>query len=121
MQYGDKVKELHGGEPATTNNRMELTAVIRALQALKRPCQVVLKSDSQYVLKGISEWLPNWKQRGWRTAAKKPVINVDLWQTLDALTQPHQIDWVWVKGHDGEPGNERADELANRGIDELTN
>jgi ribonuclease HI len=119
LQYGATVKELHGGEPITTNNRMELTAVIRALQALTRPCQVVLKSDSQYVLKGISEWLPNWKQRGWRTAAKKPVMNVDLWQTLDALAQPHQIDWQWVRGHNGEPGNERADALANKGIDEL--
>jgi ribonuclease HI len=119
LQYGDKVRELHGGEPHTTNNRMELTAVIRALQALKRPCEIVLKSDSQYVLKGISEWLPNWKQRGWRTAAKKPVINVDLWQALDTLAQLHRIDWQWVKGHNGEPGNERADALANQGIDEL--
>jgi len=119
LQHGDKQKELYGGVAVTTNNRMELTAVIEALQALNRPCKVVLKSDSKYVLQGITEWLPNWKQRGWRTAAKKPVLNVDLWQTLDHLAGKHTIDWQWVKGHSGDPGNERADHLANRGIDEL--
>jgi ribonuclease HI len=120
LEYGDKRKELHGGEAATTNNRMELTAVIRALQALNRPCRIVLKSDSKYVLHGITEWLPQWKLRGWKTAAKKPVLNVDLWQTLDALAVQHKIDWQWVRGHTGDPGNERADELANQGIDELS-
>lgn len=119
LQYGDHCKELYGGVAATTNNRMELTAVIEALQVLKRPCRIVLKSDSKYVLQGITEWLPNWKQRGWRTAAKKPVLNVDLWQSLDQLAAGHTIDWQWVRGHSGEPGNERADQLANRGIDEL--
>ena len=119
LQSGDRCRELYGGEAATTNNRMELTAVIEALQALKRPCSVVLKSDSKYVLQGITEWLPNWKQRGWRTAAKKPVLNVDLWQRLDQLAGQHSIDWQWVRGHSGEPGNERADQLANKGIDEL--
>ena len=119
LQCGDQSRELYGGVAATTNNRMELTAVIEALQALRRPCKVVLKSDSKYVLQGITEWLPNWKQRGWRTAARKPVMNFDLWQTLDALTGNHSIDWQWVKGHSGETGNERADQLANRGIDEL--
>ena len=119
LQYGDTVRELHGGTMATTNNRMELTAVIEALQALKRPCRITVMSDSKYVLQGISEWLPGWKQRGWRTAAKKPVLNVDLWQTLDQLVSQHDIDWQWVKGHAGHPGNERADQLANLGIDEL--
>jgi ribonuclease HI len=120
LNYGDTIKELWGGEAATTNNRMELTAAIQGLAALSRPCKVILKSDSKYVLQGITEWLPQWKQRGWRTAAKKPVMNVDLWQSLDLLAGKHQIDWQWVKGHAGEPGNERADQLANRGIDELT-
>ena len=114
-------KELYGGEPGTTNNRMELTAVIRALQALKRPCQVLLYLDSEYVRKGITEWLPGWKARGWRTAAKQPVKNLDLWQQLDALVAQggHVIDWRWVKGHAGDPGNERADALANQGVQEL--
>lgn len=118
MTSGDSVKELFGGELATTNNRMEMTAVIEALAALKRPCQVTLHVDSQYVLKGMTEWLKGWKARGWRTAAKEPVKNVDLWQKLDALVSGsgHTIEWRWVRGHDGDPGNERADELANRGV-----
>ena len=116
---GDKEKELFGGELATTNNRMELTAVIEALTALKRPCHVSLYMDSEYVRKGITEWIHGWKARGWRTAAKQPVKNVDLWQKLDALVAAteHKIDWLWVKGHAGDPGNERADALANRGVD----
>lgn len=109
-------KTLCGGEPDTTNNRMELTAVIEALNVLKRPCHIILHTDSQYVQKGITEWLPNWKLRGWRTAAKKPVKNADLWQKLDDAAARHQIDWRWVRGHDGDPGNERADELANEGV-----
>ena len=116
---GGTEKELFGGEPATTNNRMELTAVIEALAALKRPCQVSLYLDSEYVRKGITEWVSGWKTRGWRTAAKQPVKNVDLWQRLDALvgTAGHTITWRWVKGHSGNPGNERADRLANRGVE----
>lgn len=109
-------KTLCGGVPDTTNNRMELTAVIEALNVLKRPCHIILHTDSQYVQKGITEWLPNWKARGWRTAAKQPVKNADLWQQLDAAAARHQIDWRWVRGHDGDPGNERADELANEGV-----
>ncbi|MEL7187798.1 MAG: ribonuclease HI [Pseudomonadota bacterium] len=116
---GKHRKELLGGEPDTTNNRMELTAAIEALNALKKNSQVVLHTDSTYVMKGIKEWMPNWKKRGWKTAAKKPVKNQDLWQALDEATQRHDIDWRWVKGHAGDPGNERADELANLGIDEL--
>ena len=113
-------KELFGGELGTTNNRMELTAVIEALSALKRPCHVTLHADSQYVLKGIAEWLVGWKARGWKTAAKQPVKNVDLWQRLDELvtTAGHQIDWRWVRGHNGDPGNEHADRLANRGVEQ---
>ena len=113
-------KELFGGEMGTTNNRMELLAVIRALEALKRPCQVTLFLDSQYVLKGITEWLPGWKAKGWRTASKQPVKNVDLWQSLDTLVNQggHSIDWRWVRGHNGDPGNERADALANLGVEE---
>jgi ribonuclease HI len=112
-------KELCGGELGTTNNRMEMMAVIEALGALKRPCAVVLHLDSQYVLKGITEWLVGWKAKGWKTAAKQPVKNVDLWQRLDALvaTTGHSIDWRWVKGHAGDPGNERADALANMGVE----
>lgn len=112
-------KELFGGELATTNNRMELLAVIRAFEALNRPCRVALFLDSQYVLKGITEWLPGWKAKGWRTAAKQPVKNVDLWQALDALVSQggHEIDWRWVRGHNGDPGNERADALANLGVE----
>ena len=113
------VKELFGGEMNTTNNRMEMTAVIEALAALKRPCRVTLHVDSQYVLKGMTEWIAGWKARGWRTAAKQPVKNVDLWQKLDALVtgSGHKIEWIWVRGHDGDPGNERADVLANKGVD----
>jgi ribonuclease HI len=112
-------KELYGGESETTNNRMEMTAVIQALSALKRPCQITLHLDSQYVLKGITEWLPGWKAKGWKTAAKQPVKNVDLWQALDALVQTsgHVIEWRWVKGHAGDVGNERADGLANLGVE----
>jgi ribonuclease HI len=112
-------KELFGGEPLTTNNRMELTAVIRALEALKRRCRIRVYTDSQYVQKGISEWISSWKRRGWRTADRKPVKNVDLWQELDALVRTHDIEWHWVRGHSGHDGNERADALANRGIDEM--
>jgi len=110
-------KELCGGELGTTNNRMEMMAVIEALAALKRPCAVVLHIDSQYVLKGMTEWLVGWKAKGWKTAAKQPVKNVDLWQRLDALVAGHTIDWRWVKGHAGDPGNERADGLANQGVE----
>lgn len=120
LRFNDTEKELYGGEMLTTNNRMELLAAIRALEALKRPCRVRLTTDSKYVQQGISEWLPNWKRRNWMTAGRQPVKNVDLWQRLDALAAPHQIDWQWVKGHAGHPENERADRLANRAIDELT-
>jgi ribonuclease HI len=116
ISMGGHSKELCGGEPVTTNNRMELTAVIRALQALKRTCNVKIYTDSVYVQKGMTEWLKNWKARGWRTADKKPVKNDDLWQTLDILAQQHQIEWLWVKGHAGDAGNERADALANQGV-----
>lgn len=114
-------KELCGGERNTTNNRMEMMAVIQALSALKRPCVVTLYLDSQYVLKGITEWLAGWKAKGWKTAAKQPVKNVDLWQQLDQLVASggHHIDWRWVKGHAGHPGNERADGLANRGVEHV--
>jgi ribonuclease HI len=118
LTYGGKRRELFGGEPATTNNRMELMAVISALESLKRQCSVVLYTDSQYVQKGISEWIHAWKRRGWRTADKKPVKNEDLWRRLDTATQGHRIDWRWVKGHAGNPGNERADALANMGIEQ---
>lgn len=114
-----KEKELWGGEANTTNNRMELTAVIRALEALKRPTALRIYTDSKYVQQGISAWIHNWKRNGWRTADKKPVKNAELWQELDTLARQHQIEWVWVKGHAGNPGNERVDALANRGIDEL--
>ena len=118
LKSGDSEKELFGGEKNTTNNRMEMMAVIQALQALKRPCKVTLHVDSQYVLKGINEWLPGWKARGWRTASKEPVKNVELWQQLDTLVNSgeHEISWRWVKGHSGDPGNERADALANKGV-----
>ena len=120
LKTADSRKELFGGELETTNNRMEMTAVIEALTALKRPCQVTLHVDSQYVLKGMTEWLAGWKARGWKTAAKQPVKNVDLWQRLDALvsTAGHKIDWRWVRGHNGDPGNEHADMLANRGVEQ---
>jgi ribonuclease HI len=119
LMMGGRERELYGGEPQTTNNRMELTAVIRALEALKRPVQARIYTDSQYVRKGILEWMPNWKTRGWKTADRKPVKNQDLWQALDALAAGHDLEWHWVKGHSGNPGNERVDALANRGIDEL--
>ncbi len=120
LRLGDTEKELFGGEAETTNNRMELMAAIRGLESLKRPCRVRLTTDSQYVMKGVTEWMDNWKRRGWKTAAKKPVKNVDLWQRLDKALEPHQVEWQWVRGHTGHVENERADELANRGIDELT-
>lgn len=114
---GTREKELFGGEKETTNNRMELTAVIESLKALKRPCEITMYIDSQYVLKGITEWIHGWKAKGWKTASKEPVKNVDLWQALDEARLAHQIDWRWVKGHAGDPGNERADMLANRGVE----
>ena len=119
LKRGDTEKELFGGELETTNNRMELMAAIQALEALNYPCAVKLYSDSKYVLQGITEWMVNWKKRGWKTAAKKPVKNEDLWRRLDAVMQDHQIDWNWVKGHSGNMGNEKADQLANQGIDSL--
>lgn len=112
-------KELWGGDPSTTNNRMELMAAIAGLIALTRPCAVKLVTDSQYVMKGIQEWMPNWKKRGWKTASKEPVKNSDLWQKLDEEVNRHQVSWQWVRGHTGHPGNERADQLANRGVDEV--
>ena len=119
LRAGAYEKEMHGGERETTNNRMELTAAIRALEALKRSCRVALYTDSQYVRQGITEWLAQWRERGWKTASRKPVKNQDLWQELDAQAQKHDIEWHWVKGHSGHPENDRADALANRGIDEL--
>ena len=115
LRWGAHEKELFGGEPLTTNNRMELTAVIEALSAIKVRSQVTLYLDSEYVRNGITSWIHNWKRRGWKTADGKPVKNVDLWQRLDTLTQAHAIEWRWVRGHAGDPGNERADALANRG------
>lgn len=119
LEFDGKERELFGGEPSTTNNRMEMTAVIEALAALKKPSRILLHTDSQYVMKGITEWLPGWKARGWRTAAKEPVKNVDLWKRLDEAVQAHEIQWKWVKGHSGHNGNERADELANRGCETI--
>lgn len=119
LRYGEHEKRLHGGERETTNNRMELMAAIQALEALKEPCSVQLTTDSVYVQKGIREWLANWKRNGWKTANKKPVKNVDLWQRLDLATHKHEVEWHWVKGHSGHPENELADRLANQGIDEL--
>ncbi|MEZ5492131.1 MAG: ribonuclease HI [Gammaproteobacteria bacterium] len=119
LRYGSVEKQLHGGDPQTTNNRMELTAVIRGLEALKKSSRVVVTTDSKYVLDGITEWLPNWKKRNWKTAGRKPVKNLELWQQLDALVTRHQVEWHWVKGHSGHPENELADQLANKGIDEL--
>jgi len=123
LRFNNEEKELWGGEAATTNNRMELTAVIRALEALKRPSRVRLYTDSQYVQKGISAWILDWKRRGWRTAGRKPVKNADLWRRLDELAALHDVEWHWVKGHAGNAGNERADLLANKGIpdDKKTN
>ena len=116
LQYQGKQKEIFGGEAETTNNRMELLAAIEALKVLKRPCKVELHTDSSYLKNGVTQWLDNWKQNQWRTAAKKPVKNQDLWQQLDHVMQPHEINWFWVKAHVGIEGNERADELANQGI-----
>ncbi|MBA3696328.1 MAG: ribonuclease HI [Methylotenera sp.] len=121
IQYDEHEKELFGGAPLTTNNRMELTAVIKAIEALKRPCKIKVYTDSVYVQKGISEWIIGWKARNWRTADKKPVKNDDLWRELDELVQQHQIQWLWVKGHAGDIGNERADMLANKGVEQLLN
>ena len=119
LRYGDAEKLLFGGEPDTTNNRMELRAAIEALAILNRRCEVVLTTDSQYVRKGVTQWMKNWKRNGWKTAAKAPVKNADLWQQLDSLIAGHSIDWRWVKGHSGHPENELADQLANRGVKEL--
>lgn len=119
LQSGPHQKELWGGEPETTNNRMELLAVIRALEAIKKPVPIRIHTDSKYVQQGISTWIHGWKKNGWKTADKKPVKNADLWKSLDTLAQQHTIEWLWVKGHAGNVGNERADALANRGIDEL--
>ena len=116
MRYGSHEKTLYGGEPATTNNRLELMAVIEGLRALKRPCTVDIYTDSKYVMQGMSEWISGWKARGWKTAGKQPVKNVDLWQALDAETARHQVRWHWVKGHAGHADNERADALANQGV-----
>lgn len=118
LRQGRHQKEIYGGEPDTTNNRMELLAVIKALEALKRPCDVIVHTDSQYVQKGMSEWLVNWKRRNWRTADKKPVKNADLWQELDELVGRHRVTWRWVRGHAGDPGNEAADRLANLGVEQ---
>jgi len=119
LKYADAEKFLYGGEQETTNNRMELMAAIQALEILKYPCRIKLYSDSKYVLQGITEWMANWKKRGWKTAAKKPVKNDDLWRRLDEVMQKHTINWTWVKGHSGNIGNEKADQLANQGIDSL--
>ena len=119
LRYKDNEKELYGGEAHTTNNRMELLAAIEALSSLKEPCTVNITTDSQYVKNGINEWISNWKKRGWKTADKKPVKNIDLWQRLDEQVNRHKVMWHWVRGHTGHPENERADALANRGIDEL--
>lgn len=117
LRYGDHEREIFGGEKFTTNNRMELLAAIRALESLRRSCKVHLHTDSQYLQKGISEWLDSWKARNWRTAGKKPVKNEDLWKLLDQLTQQHEIEWCWVRGHSGHTDNERADQLANQGVE----
>jgi ribonuclease HI len=119
LSWGDQEKELWGGEPQTTNNRMELMAVIQALGALNRRCRVRIVTDSQYVQKGVQEWMANWKRKNWKTSTGKPVANRDLWERLDQSLQGHDVRWEWVRGHQGHAGNERADELANRGVDEL--
>lgn len=119
LRYEGKEKSIYGGEKHTTNNRMELIATIRALESLKEPCQVNLTTDSQYVRQGITQWLANWKRNGWKTSAKKPVKNDDLWKLLDEQVKQHTVEWHWVKGHSGHRENEMADALANRGIDEL--
>jgi len=119
LTSNDHERSLHGGEPNTTNNRMEMLASIMALESLKRPCTVILHTDSTYLKNGITQWLPGWKRKGWKTASGQPVKNKDLWQRLESAIAPHDIDWRWVKGHAGNPGNEIADALANRGVDEL--
>lgn len=119
LRYRGREKQLYGGEPLTTNNRMELMAAIVGLESLTRPCRVRVTTDSQYVKKGITEWLPSWKARNWRTADKKPVKNQDLWQRLDEVSSRHQVEWHWVRGHQGHPENELADALANKAIDEM--
>lgn len=119
LRAGEHEKELWGGETGTTNNRMELLAAIKGLEALKKPSEVRLTTDSQYVRKGITEWIAGWKKKNWMTAGRKPVKNQDLWQRLDELSQRHQVEWHWVKGHSGHTENDRVDALANRGIDEL--
>lgn len=121
MRAGAHEKTMHGGQDGTTNNRMELLAVIEGLRALKRPCRVRIHTDSQYVMKGMTEWLANWKRRGWMTADKKPVKNAELWQALEEQVNRHQVDWRWVRGHAGDPGNERADALANQGVESVRN
>ena len=118
LRHGNALKELHGGDLSTTNNRMELMAAIQALEALTRPVTVKLHTDSRYVLDGITKWIAGWQRNGWKTASRHPVKNVDLWQRLVAAMAPHQVSWIWVKGHAGDPGNERADELARLGISE---
>jgi ribonuclease HI len=118
MRFGNHEKEIYGYEEETTNNRMELMAAIRSLEILSRDCSIILTTDSQYVRQGITEWMDGWKKRGWKTAAKKPVKNKDLWQRLDEAVQKHNVDWQWVKGHSGHEGNEHADDLANRAMDE---
>ncbi|KTT05065.1 ribonuclease H [Pseudomonas oryzihabitans] len=119
LKYRGAERELWGGEANTTNNRMELMAAIQSLAALKRPCRIRLTTDSEYVMKGITQWLANWKKRGWKTAAKQPVKNAELWQALDEQVQRHDVEWRWVRGHTGHPENDRADQLANRGVDEV--
>lgn len=116
LRSGRHEKELFGGEPATTNQRMELQAAIEALKALKKSCRITIHSDSKYVVTGMTEWIHDWKRRGWKTAGKKPVANLELWQALDTLAAKHEVRWQWVKGHAGHPENERADELARRGV-----
>ena len=119
IKYKEHSKEMYGGDASTTNNKMELTAAIEALKEIKEPCEIILYTDSKYVLKGIEEWIHNWKKRGWKGSNRKPVKNIELWKKLDELRDKHTIKWNWVKGHSGDPGNETADMLANRGIDEL--
>ena len=119
LRYQGREREIYGAEPHTTNNRMELMAAIRALETLKRPCRVIISTDSQYLQKGVTKWLPNWIRRNWKTSAGKPVKNLDLWQRLLKALERHQVQWEWVRGHSGHPENERADALANRAIDEM--
>lgn len=119
LEYNGRKKTMHGGEPLTTNNRMEMMAAISALETLREACDITLFTDSKYVMQGLNEWLPGWKARGWKTASKQPVKNQDLWERLDAAVQRHKIEWRWVKGHAGDPGNEMADQLANQGIEQM--